>query len=101
MRSFQWIVVAVAGALVFGPAAAQNTVYKWTDSQGKVHFSDTPPNEQAKGLTQKRMVQFGPALLSAAEELKVSGNSSALLKSANVGTWGNVAIKRRVARVGR
>jgi len=68
-------------------------------------------NEQATGvviiagpsarLTLKRMVQFGPALLSAAEELKVSGNSSALLKSANVGTWGNPAVKRRVARVGR
>jgi glutaredoxin len=55
MRSFHWIVVAVAGALACGPVAGQNTVYKWTDSQGKVHFSDTPPNEQAKGLTQKRM----------------------------------------------
>ncbi|MDM0117343.1 IclR family transcriptional regulator [Variovorax sp. J22R133] len=52
-------------------------------------------------LTMKRMLQFGPALLSAAQELTVSGNSSALLKSANVGTWGNVALKRRAAKVGR
>lgn len=46
-------------------------------------------------LTSKRMVQFGPALLAAAEELVVAGNSSALLKSANVGTWGNIVAKRR------
>jgi DNA-binding IclR family transcriptional regulator len=51
-------------------------------------------------LTLKRMIQFGPALLAAAEELVVSGNSSALLKSANVGTWGNIVSKRR-AKVGR
>jgi DNA-binding IclR family transcriptional regulator len=51
-------------------------------------------------LTLKRMVQFGPALLAAAEELAVSGNASPLLKSANVGTWGNIVDKpaRRSAR---
>ncbi|MDM0018711.1 IclR family transcriptional regulator [Variovorax saccharolyticus] len=49
-------------------------------------------------LTLKRMQQFGPALLAAAEELVVAGNSSSLLKSANVGTWGNVATQRRKAR---
>ncbi|RZL87242.1 MAG: IclR family transcriptional regulator [Variovorax sp.] len=51
-------------------------------------------------LTLKRMVQFGPALLAAAQELVVSGNSSALLKSANVGTWGNIVAKGR-AKAGR
>src|SRR4051812_35465847 len=55
MRSLPLIAAALAGALACGPATAQNSVYKWTDSQGKVHFSDTPPNEQTKGLTQKRM----------------------------------------------
>ena len=40
-------------------------------------------------LTQKRMLQFGPALLAAAEELALTGSASPLLKSANVGTWGN------------
>jgi len=48
-------------------------------------------------LTLKRMQQFGPALLAAAEELVVAGNSSSLLKSANVGTWGNVVTQRRKA----
>lgn len=44
-------------------------------------------------LTAKRMLQFGPAMLAAAQELAVSGNASPLLKAANVGTWGNVADK--------
>ena len=56
MRSFQWIAAALAGALACGlDAGAQNTVYKWTDSDGKVHFTDTPPPQQAKNVTQKRM----------------------------------------------
>jgi IclR family acetate operon transcriptional repressor len=42
-------------------------------------------------LSKQRMLEFGPALLSAAEELSVTGPASPLLKSANVGTWGNVA----------
>ena len=39
------------------------------------------------------MLKFGPALLAGAAELSVSGPASALLKSANVGTWGNVSDK--------
>ncbi|WP_298933999.1 IclR family transcriptional regulator [uncultured Ramlibacter sp.] len=42
-------------------------------------------------LTLARMKQFAPALLSAAQELAVSGHASPLLKGANVGTWGNLA----------
>lgn len=42
-------------------------------------------------LTLKRMTQFGPALLAAADELAATGSASPLLKGANVGTWGNVA----------
>ncbi len=41
-------------------------------------------------LTLDRMTRFGQALLEAAGELAVSGNASPLLKSANVGTWGNL-----------
>jgi len=44
-------------------------------------------------MTLKRMQGFGRALLAAADELAVTGNASPLLKSANVGTWGNVADK--------
>lgn len=51
-------------------------------------------------LTAKRMVQFGPHLLAAAEELAISGNASPLLKSSNVGTWGNVADEPARAKMG-
>lgn len=44
-------------------------------------------------LTLKRMVEFGPALLQASDELAVGGDASPLLKSANHGTWGNVVEK--------
>jgi DNA-binding IclR family transcriptional regulator len=44
-------------------------------------------------LTLKRMAHYGPALLAAADELALAGNSSPLLKSANVGTWGNMIDK--------
>ena len=40
-------------------------------------------------LTEARMLQFGPELLSTAAELALAGHASPLLKSANVGTWGN------------
>jgi DNA-binding IclR family transcriptional regulator len=50
-------------------------------------------------LTPARMKQFGPALLRAAEELALSANASPLLKSANTGTWGNVA-ERPARRAG-
>lgn len=40
-------------------------------------------------LTEERMLEFGPALLGVAGELALAGNASPLLKSANVGTWGN------------
>ncbi len=44
-------------------------------------------------LTLKRMQGFGRALRAAADELAIMGNASPLLKSANVGTWGNVLAK--------
>lgn len=42
-------------------------------------------------LTLERMQGFGPATLEAADELAMTGSASPLLKSANLGTWGNVA----------
>jgi DNA-binding IclR family transcriptional regulator len=43
-------------------------------------------------LTLERMQGFGPAMLEAAHELAMTGSASPLLKSANLGTWGNVAV---------
>jgi hypothetical protein len=39
-----WPALVLASALVAMPALAQQaTVYKWTDEQGVVHYSDQPP----------------------------------------------------------
>ena len=35
--------------------AAQANVYRWVDKDGKVHYSDSPPAEPPKSLTQKRI----------------------------------------------
>jgi DNA-binding IclR family transcriptional regulator len=51
-------------------------------------------------LTPKRMIQLSPAMLAAAEELAMTGSASPLLKSANVGTWGNVVGKPVRAQTG-
>lgn len=40
-------------------------------------------------LTETRMQAFGPELLDTAAEMALAGHASPLLKSANVGTWGN------------
>lgn len=40
-------------------------------------------------LTARSMARFGPELMAAADELAMAGQASPLLKSANVGTWGN------------
>lgn len=49
-------VAALAAALLAAFAAqAQTSVYRWVDKDGKVHFSDTPPAEDAKDLKQKQM----------------------------------------------
>ena len=40
-------------------------------------------------LTEQRMLAFGPELLRAAAELAQASSASPLLKSANLGTWGN------------
>lgn len=46
----------IAAALALPALAlAQTNVYRWVDKDGKVHYSDTPPPEPAKSLTQKRV----------------------------------------------
>jgi IclR family acetate operon transcriptional repressor len=50
-------------------------------------------------LTRERMRAFGPQLLAAAQELAHASQASPLLRSANLGTWGNVS--ETAARRGR
>jgi glutaredoxin len=44
-----------AALLLPALAHAQANVYRWVDKDGKVHYSDTPPPEPQKSLTQKRV----------------------------------------------
>jgi len=46
--------LAAALLLAFG-AQAQTNVYRWVDKNGKVHFSDTAPVEDAKSVSQKKL----------------------------------------------
>ena len=50
------LVLCLAGMLAF-PAAAE--VYKWTDSTGKVHYSDKPPAEAKKQEVRIEAQSFG------------------------------------------
>ena len=51
------IIGAALAALLFAciDSRAQTNVYRWTDKDGKVHFSDTPPPADASSSSQKRM----------------------------------------------
>ena len=53
-------VLAVAAAATCLAAAAQSTLYRWVDKDGKVHFTDVPPPPDAKNATQKR---YGPGVV--------------------------------------
>jgi glutaredoxin len=48
------IALAILTAVAAFAAQAQTTVYKWTDKDGKVHFSDTMPDSDVK-TTEKTM----------------------------------------------
>jgi glutaredoxin len=51
------LAILAAGSVTF--AAAQTTVYKWTDKDGKVHFSDSLPESEVNA-SQKQMGGGGP-----------------------------------------
>jgi glutaredoxin len=56
MKSSTIALAALAAALLAASAAqAQTSVYRWVDKDGKVHFSDAPPAEDAKDVKQKQM----------------------------------------------
>ena len=47
--------ILAAVLLAASQAQAQSSVYRWVDKEGKVHFSDSPPVEETKNLSEKRM----------------------------------------------
>lgn len=56
----RWILMLVA-TLAFAPAGAE--LYKWTDDEGKVHYSDKPPPANAR-KTEKKKLTDKPAAAS-------------------------------------
>lgn len=47
---------ALAAAIALVPAAADaQSVYRWVDKNGKVHYSDQPPPEEVKNVQQKKV----------------------------------------------
>jgi len=49
MRAY--LIVATALGIAYGSAAGQ--AYRWVDDQGRVHYTQTPPPPQAKGVQRK------------------------------------------------
>jgi len=53
-------------AILIVPLLASSEVYKWTDAQGRIHYSDSPPPEaKAKQVKIKVSSIQGPAVVSA------------------------------------
>src|ERR1700754_2768643 len=46
---------AALGLSIAFAAAAETTVYRWVDHDGKVHFSDTPPPQDAQNASQRTL----------------------------------------------
>ena len=84
----------IAGAIVIAAlaaglsATAQTSVYRWVDKDGKVHFSDTPPPEEAKSVSQKRLGggYTEEAQLPYATQMAVKRNPVTLYTASGCGT---------------
>lgn len=56
MKTSDLALAALAAALLAASLAqAQTSIYRWTDKDGKVHFSDSPPAQDAKNVQQKQV----------------------------------------------
>lgn len=59
-RSFVAAVLVLVASAWCADAAAQTTLYRWVDKDGKVHFTDTPPPSDAKAAEQRRFGETPP-----------------------------------------
>jgi glutaredoxin len=85
MRKMQAALVLLG--LVAALGYAQSNVYRWTDKDGKVHFTDTPPPDDARDAVQKRMGGGGPddASLPYATQMAARRNPVSLFTSSDCG----------------
>lgn len=82
MRASRWIFLTLALSLALGSASdAFSEVYRWKDSQGKVHFSDQPISKDPKVV--KEVVVPSPNLANA---FKPKPNAPASGMEVSVGT---------------
>src|SRR5262245_52261457 len=65
-RAARWLVTAMMVAVSM-PLAAE-TIYKWVDKDGGVHFSNTPPPGQAVESEDLRYFHGDPAAAAAAQK---------------------------------
>ncbi len=93
----------VAAALFAVPTflAAQQTIYRWVDKDGKVVFSDTPPPKEIATSTQKRVgggAYSDTAGLPYATQLAMQRNPVTLYTASDCGTFceqGRTLLSRR------
>lgn len=55
------LLVCVAAALAASAAQAQTTLYKWTDKDGKIQYTEFPPPKDARNVSEKSMRGGGPS----------------------------------------
>ena len=55
------LLVCVAAALAASAAQAQSTLYKWTDKDGKIQYTEFPPPKDARNVSEKSMRGGGPS----------------------------------------
>ncbi len=54
------LILSLLALSVLSQSAMAGTLYRWTDAQGRVHFTDQPPPAGAKSATEKNY-RSGPA----------------------------------------
>ena len=55
MKAIPRIALAIAAIALAPVTADAQSVYRWVDKAGKVHYSDQPPPEEVKNVQQKRV----------------------------------------------
>lgn len=57
------IAVALLGLAIGATPVSAETLYRWVDKNGRLHFTDTPPPSDAKAISKKAMTpNQGPAV---------------------------------------
>jgi len=85
------LVTCIAAALLAAPTflAAQQTIYKWVDKDGKTVFSDTPPPKDATKASQKTVSTGGPqaSSLPYATQMAMERNPVTFYTASNCGSY--------------